>query len=416
MLRGRARDRHRLARRLRGGGGRLRRPFPSSRAAYAWGPARDGARKPLRPHPRPERPARRCSRRTSCGRATCAPTRPMRAAVERALVDGRRRLVGEFDKPRFVTFDAGLCAHGRNRRTGCTRCLDLCPTGAITPRQGPACDDRRRRDLRRLRRLRRRLPDRRRHLRPAAARRRPWPGCAPCCSAIAEAGGRDPWCCCTTRRMARRCSMPWPGTARGCPARVLPLRVNEVSQLDLGAARRRLRLGRGGGAGAAAGAGARTARRACSATSTTSARRWRASASPPAPPRAAAIETDDPFPWPRRWPRRWRSAPAGRPASFLPLGTPREVLRAGAARGCTPRPAPRPPAPSPMPALAPFGLARVDDRGLHALPRLHHGLPDRRLQRQPRDAAAPLPGGGLRAMRPLRRDLPGEGDQRSSRG
>ncbi|RLP24965.1 4Fe-4S binding protein [Mesorhizobium sp. YM1C-6-2] len=42
-------------------------------------------------------------------------------------------LVGEFDKPRYIDFSADLCAHSRSRITGCTRCLDLCPTGAITP-------------------------------------------------------------------------------------------------------------------------------------------------------------------------------------------------------------------------------------------------------------------------------------------
>jgi ferredoxin len=44
-----------------------------------------------------------------------------------------RDLVGKFEKPRYITFDAGLCAHSRSKRTGCTRCLDLCPAGAITP-------------------------------------------------------------------------------------------------------------------------------------------------------------------------------------------------------------------------------------------------------------------------------------------
>ena len=44
-----------------------------------------------------------------------------------------RDLVGSFEKPRYVAFDATLCAHSRSRITGCTRCLDLCPTGAITP-------------------------------------------------------------------------------------------------------------------------------------------------------------------------------------------------------------------------------------------------------------------------------------------
>src|SRR5260370_28995486 len=42
-------------------------------------------------------------------------------------------LVGTFDKPRYIQFDESLCAHSRSGITGCTRCLDLCPTGAITP-------------------------------------------------------------------------------------------------------------------------------------------------------------------------------------------------------------------------------------------------------------------------------------------
>jgi ferredoxin len=42
-------------------------------------------------------------------------------------------LVGEFDKPLYVDFAADLCAHSRSSITGCTRCLDLCPTGAIAP-------------------------------------------------------------------------------------------------------------------------------------------------------------------------------------------------------------------------------------------------------------------------------------------
>lgn len=54
------------------------------------------------------------------------------AAVQRALFD-ISDLVGEFDKPRYVKYHAELCAHARSRKTGCTRCLDVCPTGAITP-------------------------------------------------------------------------------------------------------------------------------------------------------------------------------------------------------------------------------------------------------------------------------------------
>lgn len=43
------------------------------------------------------------------------------------------QLVGTFEKPIYVKVDDQLCAHSRARKTGCTRCLDLCPTGAITP-------------------------------------------------------------------------------------------------------------------------------------------------------------------------------------------------------------------------------------------------------------------------------------------
>ena len=50
------------------------------------------------------------------------------AAVLRA-----RDLVGIFEKPRYIAFDASLCAHSRSGIIGCTRCLDLCPAGAIAP-------------------------------------------------------------------------------------------------------------------------------------------------------------------------------------------------------------------------------------------------------------------------------------------
>jgi ferredoxin len=54
------------------------------------------------------------------------------AAVAR-LIGQASHMVGTFDKPRFINFSADLCAHSRNRRIGCTRCLDLCPAGAISP-------------------------------------------------------------------------------------------------------------------------------------------------------------------------------------------------------------------------------------------------------------------------------------------
>jgi ferredoxin len=54
------------------------------------------------------------------------------AAMLRAVLRARD-LVGSFDKPKYINFTADLCAHSRSKLTGCHRCLDLCPTGAITP-------------------------------------------------------------------------------------------------------------------------------------------------------------------------------------------------------------------------------------------------------------------------------------------
>ena len=54
------------------------------------------------------------------------------AAVARAMFKVTD-LVGEFEKPLYVSYDAGICAHARSQKVGCTNCLDNCPTGAITP-------------------------------------------------------------------------------------------------------------------------------------------------------------------------------------------------------------------------------------------------------------------------------------------
>jgi len=41
-------------------------------------------------------------------------------------------MIGAFEKPIYVSFDPDLCAHSRNSLSGCSRCLDVCPAGAIT--------------------------------------------------------------------------------------------------------------------------------------------------------------------------------------------------------------------------------------------------------------------------------------------
>jgi ferredoxin len=54
------------------------------------------------------------------------------AAMLQAVL-GARDLIGTFEKPRYIAFDATLCAHSVSEVVGCTRCLGLCPTNAITP-------------------------------------------------------------------------------------------------------------------------------------------------------------------------------------------------------------------------------------------------------------------------------------------
>ncbi len=42
-------------------------------------------------------------------------------------------LTGEFEKPKFVSYKASLCAHARSKKVGCTKCIDVCSASAIEP-------------------------------------------------------------------------------------------------------------------------------------------------------------------------------------------------------------------------------------------------------------------------------------------
>jgi len=57
---------------------------------------------------------------------------PKHAPSVAAAVMAASHMTGTFEKTLHVQTTPLLCAHSRAEQTGCTRCLDLCPTGAIT--------------------------------------------------------------------------------------------------------------------------------------------------------------------------------------------------------------------------------------------------------------------------------------------
>jgi ferredoxin len=106
-------------------------PAPSSREAFAFGTAKNGA-------------VSRCDILIDLsGGPSLFPAADLRdgylradpgdpAAVLRTALKARD-LTGTFDKPRYINFTEDLCAHSRSKIVGCRRCLDLCPAGAIAP-------------------------------------------------------------------------------------------------------------------------------------------------------------------------------------------------------------------------------------------------------------------------------------------
>ena len=57
---------------------------------------------------------------------------PDNTAAHVELAAKAKTLIGEFEKPLYVRTDDTLCAHSRNGINGCSRCLDVCPAGAIS--------------------------------------------------------------------------------------------------------------------------------------------------------------------------------------------------------------------------------------------------------------------------------------------
>lgn len=50
------------------------------------------------------------------------------------VIEELSELQGEFEKPRYFNYNETICAHSRSELSGCTRCLDVCSTGAISSR------------------------------------------------------------------------------------------------------------------------------------------------------------------------------------------------------------------------------------------------------------------------------------------
>jgi ferredoxin len=328
-------------------------PAPSSRGALMFGPSRDNARS-------------NCdiildltggtaffpSADLRDGYLRADPANP--AAILQAVLKARD-LTGTFEKPRYVSYDASLCAHSRSQVIGCTRCLDLCPTSAITPAGDHVAID-----------------------------ANVCAGCGQCAAACPtgaasyalpseevlmcklralliayrEAGGEqavvlvhdDPHGAPLIDALAR--------FGDGLPAHVLPFAVNEVTQVGLESV----------AAAFAYGASAmRFLLRARPRHDISGLLRTIALADPIlsglgfGAGRVATIETDDPDALLETLRTIPEMAPAPRPASFRPLGGKRSALRFALSE--LHRAAPDPAAVIALPQGAPFGAVEIDAGG-----------------------------------------------------
>jgi Na+-translocating ferredoxin:NAD+ oxidoreductase RNF subunit RnfB len=328
-------------------------PHPSSRDELIFGPTRDAA-------------VSRCDLIIDLsGGAPLFPAADLRDGYLRAdpgdaaavlrLVMKARDLTGEFEKPRYISFHEELCAHSRASIVGCHRCLDLCPTGAIAPAGNHVAID-------------------------AAI----CAGCGQCAAACPtgaaayalppadallrrlrtllaayrQAGGREPVVLFHDGEHGTDLIDALARFGDGLPANVLPVAVNEVTQVGLEVVAAAFAYGA---------AAVRFLLRAKPRHDIAGLAKTIALAEPILGglgfngPRAATIETDDPDALGMALRTLPAMPPAVEAAQFAPVGGKREVLRLSLRELHGVAPAPRDVVP--LPADAPFGAVIVDTTG-----------------------------------------------------
>ncbi len=276
------------------------------------------------------------------------------AAVLRTVLKARD-LTGSFDKPRYVTFTEELCAHSRSQLVGCRRCLDLCPTGAITPNGDHVAIDA--------------------HICAGCGQ------CAAACptgaaayalpssdallrklrtllGAYREAGGRQPQILFHDGEQGMPLIDALARYGDGLPANVLPVQVNEITQIGLEAV---------AGAFAYGATAVRFLTRSKPRHDLTGLHRTVALAEPVlaglglAGPRVATIETDDPDALGAELRTIEAMDGVARPATFSAVGDKREVVRLALRElhGVAPAPVDV----VALPEGAPFGTVEVNVEG-----------------------------------------------------